>query len=571
VAKLKVVLKPEADVPAGEPPLGQTAVTWSLPIGPSGAHAVPWPADSTERSCQILGSADALIVPTDHGCAITEAKAGTTLVAQWTIPRVMLAGELGPQSRGLSSTPLQYDAFSPTLSRIDSHPTTTWAASVASSPSTSAWAPTGRVDVEVVGNGLSLRGDVRDRGRPTASSGEGSLKLSLPASSGGGDSAVPPHLGWWVTAVHGQPMLSDRDAMVDVVARTALAASLPEPGLPARLRLRSGESESVPELRRLVRSQVRTGQLPHQRSLQPRRLLHVRKSSYATEWEQALITARYLRQLRLDAVPMPVRVQGHSKHDPALPGGFDHAVVRLRLPEVDGDTWLDPACPVCDLGELRPELWGGQVLDTTLMTLPEAPGGQLIEAVQTAEDGAETVTFTFSGDAALSLRRWLLRWPTTERGAALAELLDGEVTDHKGLGQPGADVVVVVERSGLFDERPPQERFEIPDGEVLRLPWTGTRVRQLRIAPGAPEVMLAGAAEAKVDGAGLSWSRTVGIEADGSRVVHEELVIERGVVLRDDLLALRERMKPPAVVTLEPPAAAPPAEAPPPEDPPAAE
>jgi len=555
VAKVRYELKPEADIPPGEPPFGETAITWTVPIGPSGAHAIPWPADATERSCKVLGNADALIVPTDHGCAVTEAGDNTALQASWTIPRVMLAGELGPQSRGAPGKTGQHASFSPILTAFPSSaPTLFGPAHTGPLPTRAALEPTGRIDVEVVGKGVSFRGELRHTGHAESATGEGSLKLSVPAWDGGGDHAVPPHLGWWVTAVRGQPMLSDRDAVLQAVARTALAASLPEPGLPARLRLRSGAIESVPELRRLLRSQVRTGQLPDKRSLQPDRLVSVRKATYGTEWEQALILARYLRQLRLDAVPMPVRPRGHADTDPGAPSGYDHAVVLVRLAD-QPDLWLDPACPVCDLGELRPELWGGRVLDASLERLPDAPGGQLVESVDIAENGEETVTFRLTGDAALSLRQHLLRFPLEDRGTALGELLGGTVQRHSGLGEPGAEVEVVVARTGIYDERPPAERLQVPDGAVLRLPWTGTRTRQLRVAPGAPEVVLAGAGKAQVDGAGLSWSRTVGTEADGTRVAHEALHFSRGVVLRDDLLALKERMATAAApVVLEPPA-----------------
>ena len=85
----------------------------------------------------------------------------------------------------------------------------------------------------------------------------------------------------------------------------------------------------IPEIQSLVREQVRLGAVPGDRSLQARKLLDARKSTYASEWELALITARYLRQIRLDALPVPVRPPHLAPAEPGMPAGYVHAVVRV--------------------------------------------------------------------------------------------------------------------------------------------------------------------------------------------------------------------------------------------------
>lgn len=534
-ATVDIELRPEPSPPPGEPPFGETRTEWHIPIGPSGTHTIAWPAGATDRLCQAEWSPEALVIPTDHGCTISEAGEGARLVAAWTLPRLQLAGELGP---GRRSSP----GYSAWTGPADTGPL----------PHTGTVGGVGPIDVTVRGMGVSFRGQVRSAERTRAQTGESRLTFTVPGTITTDPHGIPPHAGWWVTAVHGQPLLANRVALVDAVDRTALAASVPEPGLPARIRMRSGDPDMIPEIQALVREQVRHGEMAGTRSLQPRRLTHARASTHATEWELALITARYLRQIRLDAVPIPVRPVHIGPSDPGMPAGFDHAVVRVRLatPTADGtDTlWLDPACAVCAPGELRPFLWGADTLSDVLPTLPDAPAGQRIERIEVTPDGNEHVTVTYSGTAALSLRLGLLDLPADTRLAALDQQHGGKISKHTGLGDQGAPIELHLDRPGVLDPPPPTDRIPLPAAEHIRIDWVGDRIREVRVSSTVAEVLLAPAGSVELDGTGLSWERTLGVEADGTRVALETLRYGEPIVSRASIEALRSRISaaPPA-------------------------
>ncbi len=523
-ASLRITLTPEASPPPGEPPVGQTTMAWRIPIGSSGAQAVAWPPDAAEPICQVEGAPEALVFPTDDGCVVREATEGAFLIAQWTLPRLQLAGEVGPDRRAVSE------------SRASAGP-----ADSGPLPAMGVLRDVGPIQVTMDAPGVTLRGQVLDSQRTPAIAGEGTLRFTVEGTQAAAAEGIAPRAGWWVTAVHGQPVLADRDAVVSAVARTALSASVPEPGLPARIRLRSGEETMIPDIQSLVREQMRAGLAPGQRSLQPRRLLDARKSTHGSEWELALVTARYLRQLRLDALPIPVRPPTMVPADPSMPAGFDFAVVRVRL--ADGsDLWLDPSCPVCAPGELRPFLWSGQTLSEAIEQLPAAPLGRKVETITISADGTETVDLLLEGTAALQMRLDLLQHPSTERIAALEGLLDGKLDSHTGLAGRGEPIQLVATRTGVLDPVPPKERFSVPDAAVVRLPWVGEHVRQYRVPADISGVLLAPADEAEVAGTGLRWSRTLGVEPDGTRVAHEVLQMDKPVVWRDSFIALRDRM-----------------------------
>ncbi len=535
-ASLVVQIEVDGPPPPHEPPRGTTRRTWTIPVGPSGAHAVVWPPDSVDRVCRVEGRADAQVFPTDAGCAVRHS-AGATLVAAWTVSGVRIAEDWGPADRG--AAPQEGRALGPVGTGWRGAP---------------GLGPVGPWTITIDAPGLGLQGEVRTGDvRDRAISGNGHLELSLPSWEGGGSDSVAPLAAFRVTSVHGQPVLSDRDALLDAVARAAVRASIPEPGLPARIRVQKADETVLPEVLALLRDQVRIGKTADQRSLQPRPLLDVRKSSYATEWELALVTARYLRQLRLEAIPVPVRLPTGGPSDAAMPAGFDHAVVWLQLPGVEA-LWLDPACPVCAVGELRPTLWGAEALSERWDRLPDAPPAALVETVSVSATGEERVETTVSGAAAVALRLFLLDFPTDGRKDALAQLLGGEVVSLADLGALGQPATVTVTRTGTFDPQRPEARWVIPDGAVLRLPWTGTLVREVRFAPEVPAVWVPPAADATVDGAGLAWSRVVGVDGAGVRFSREELQRTAPVVHRDDFLALRDRMKAGPAQVLDPPA-----------------
>ncbi len=540
-AHLTVTLQPEAAPPPGEAPLGSTKIAWRVPIGPTGGQAMAYPLDASQAVCQVEGAPEALVLPTTRGCVVREADADAYLIAEWTLPRLRLAGEVGPARRTF----------------VDGHPNAGGASS-GSIPWTGAMEAVGPIDVRLNGSGVSFRAQVLDPDRRAAIAGDGSLGFVVPGTAATGDDDITPVAGWWVTAIHGQPILSDRNALLEVVARTALSASVPEPGLPARIRLRSGEEEMIPEIQDLLRSQVRVGGRPGQRSLQARRLLDVRKATFGSEWELALMTARYLRQLRLDALPIPVRPAHIAPADPGMPAGFTHAVVRVRM--ADGaDLWIDPACAVCAPGELRPPLWGADALAEGIERIPEPPEGRRVETVVVQPDGNVQFAVEYSGTAALDLRLALLEAPTNRRIAYLEGQLAGTLSKHSGLTERGVPIRLEGTRQGVLDPPPPQDRLDVPTGEYTRVRWRGERIHEVRVPKGVSDVLLPPAMEAEVAGMELRWSRTLGVEGDGTRVAQDVFTLDEPVVSRDSLVALRERMltKPPVLLAV-PDASAPP-------------
>ena len=548
-ARLKITLQPEASPPPGEPPTGSTRVAWSVPVDHHGQRALAWPSGATQRICQVEGSSEALVEPTEWGCVVTEADPEARLYAAWTVPRLQLAGEVGPRSRA----PLQ--ASIPWHGHAHKGPPA----------SSGTRAEVGAISLEVEGVGVSFRGQVLSADRESARAGEGRLQLLVPGTTATDPDGLAPHAGWWVTAVHGQPLLADRAALVSAVARSAIQASVPEPGLPSRIRLRAGEVEMIPVIQDLVRDQIRPDTSRSTRSLQPRKLLQARRSTWGTEWEIALITARYLRQLKLDAVPVPVRPTGVVPADGGMPTGFDHAVVQVQIagdnPSVPETLWLDPACAVCAPGELRPFLWGADALAAPLSSLPSAPAGEQIEVVEVTAGGTETVEVQLRGTAALQLRLELLAIPASERVAALDARFRGHVTHHEGLADPGSPIRIQLTRTGVLTPEPPSSRIPSPSASHIRVPWIGPRVHELRLAADVHDVSLPPAGQVSVDGTGVSWKRTLRVEADGTRVARDVLTLARPVVSRDSLQALREQLPTRPAVLLDVPGDAPPAEA----------
>src|SRR6185436_12724463 len=117
---------------------------------------------------------------------------------------------------------------------------------------------------------------------------------------------------------------------------------------------------------------VRPGVLPGTNAVEPRKLVRVRRSGWASPWEMAVLLARYLRQTHVDAVPMMARSPRHGPADPLNPWSYgDGAVVRVR--EGERELWIDPSCLQCAVGEVDPDLWGASLLDESRTLLPAAP------------------------------------------------------------------------------------------------------------------------------------------------------------------------------------------------------
>jgi len=156
------------------------------------------------------------------------------------------------------------------------------------------------------------------------------------------------------------------------------------------------------------------------------------------------LLTRYLRQLKIDATPYPVRPKTKGDAEPGTPVGYTGAVVRVQVDDVE--QWIDPSCTVCAIGEVAPDLWGGQVLSVDLDRLPEAPAGS--HEVETDEDG-KRVRVVLSGPEAVAIRQWLASMPLDVRSTQLAERFGGpgaRLESLDGLTTQGAEIQLVIGR-----------------------------------------------------------------------------------------------------------------------------
>jgi len=153
---------------------------------------------------------------------------------------------------------------------------------------------------------------------------------------------------------------------VEVAAKLV---SIPEPGLGLRFKGRQLDDTLVRDILSLVQEQVQNGGRVGGHPLKARPLMDVRRSGWATPWEQALLLSRYLGQVKLNATAFPVRPTASGVAVTGAPEGYTHAVVHVEAGE--HSFWLDPSCRSCAAGEITPGLWGGQVFSTRRDRMPE--------------------------------------------------------------------------------------------------------------------------------------------------------------------------------------------------------
>jgi hypothetical protein len=338
----------------------------------------------------------------------------------------------------------------------------------------------------------------------------------------------------WRVARHGElSVLAGRADALEVVARRAVRASVPEPAARIATDRRaigqpSYEVQVVAGLLSYVRAQVHRGRLPGQRAIEPRRLLEARRSRWATPWESALLLARYLRQLRVAARPMPVRAPRSGAGDPWSPVAFDDGAV-VRVAMADAVVWLDPSCAVCAPGEIDPSLWGGRVLDEELTALPDSPGGTVTWRLELEGEGS----VRFTGTEATRLRQDLARVAIDARPAfLLARLGAAELGDVLGL-DPGSEIAIEIR--GVDPARSTALAFAevFPAGEPsVVTPWVGTHrlTARLGTAPASQPVV--------VEAAGARYERRV-VESAGEWVGLESLTFTGPVVPRTTMLAIQ--------------------------------
>ena len=397
-------------------------------------------------------------------------------------------------------------------------------------------APLGRarVSVGVEGGLASLVGGCE--GCTVQTTVEGSLVVEVDAlPSGAGTLTLPAALfSWRLAQVGAQEILPDFESLHSEVALYALIASMPEPALPVSFKNRRQAASALGDVLELARTLVRPGRLQGDSPLVPRKLLQVRRSGWGTPWELALLVTRYLRQLKLDALPVPLRPASEGTLVERVPSGFSEAVVWLRRAE--GDLFLDPSCLQCAPGELRPALWGAQSWEPALAAMPMPPEGAetRLGHLRLQADGslAGTLEVALRGPPALALREAVANLPPTERGPFVATTLGGtgaHLTAQEGVGGRGAPIKV-----GLTVEGARLSGLELV---LPTVPAAGTQLwsseqvhRSARIELEGVDggcAALAVAAKATAGGPGIDWSRSC-TEADGQVLIEEDLHLRAG-------------------------------------------
>ena len=224
------------------------------------------------------------------------------------------------------------------------------------------------------------------------------------------------------------------------VSDAAKMVSIPEPGLGLQYKGRVGGLEMVEEILALVREQVQNGQITDVHPLKPRPLMKVRKSGWATPWEQALLLTRYLGQLKIAAIAYPVRPSSSGQVLDGVPDGYVDAVVQAGTGE--DAIWIDPSCRVCAVDEIDPDLWEGQVFSPHRTALPKGDGGEVVSRMV---DGRLVVNIR--GDAAVRLRIWLMPLLPSQRGPFAAEMFAGPgatLEEHQGFPDLGEPIRLVI-------------------------------------------------------------------------------------------------------------------------------
>jgi hypothetical protein len=451
-----------------------------------GSHvAIPIPIGAIDIGCMAQAGIDEP-VQLARGCAYVATKeADVVLGAQWTLPRPAIGGDVTLREAGpIVSVSLDVKA------------------------------PSGAVAVLAAGEARVLG---------TQEHVQVHAKALAPATPEG---VTDPVVSWRVVRHGSTDVLADEDAALGVVDRRAVAVSFPEPALPVGVRDARPNEEVIAAVLEYVRGQVRPGVLPTTNAVEPRKLMRVRRSGWASPWEMALLLARYLRQTRVDAVPMMVRSPRHGPADPLNPWSYgDGGLVRVQ--HGGREIWIDPSCLQCAVGEIDPELWGGSLLDETRSVLPPAPPSSQERRYTFGSEGTGSLRATFTGASAVRLRSALADVRLQDRPAWLAARFGGATLSSIEGIELGAVLTIEVAGIRLVDTaqlRP--GRWSIQDaGEPrVRLPIEGT---ETAIVQG-----VAGGAAHHVERAGLVYDRIV--TADG---YEERITVGDPIVAREDALA----------------------------------
>jgi len=272
--------------------------------------------------------------------------------------------------------------------------------------------------------------------------------------------------GWWIEAWGEQPLITDRARVLASLNARFNRRSLPEPGLPMRLRNRLAGWELAAELPDVLRERAVVAPLPGGDPLWPRRLHKARGTGVVSPVEAALITRLYAMQAKLDATWVLTRAQGAPQGPELCAPTYTHMLVKLTY---QGETrWLDPACEACAPFQVRPELLGQPALGRGVDRTPEPVPGAFVLAV----DGTR-VGWHLEGPAALELRIWLRSLPVEGRAQALAERMAGPgatlqaVAGAKERGVPITASAIAADE----DAMPDPAQVLLPE----RITWPGPR------------------------------------------------------------------------------------------------
>jgi hypothetical protein len=242
--------------------------------------------------------------------------------------------------------------------------------------------------------------------------------------------------GWWrVTSWNGSPIYDEPARTVAILHARYRSVSLPEPGLPMRVRGRLDGWSLAGELAPTLRQRAFVAYTATD-PLWPRPLARARRSGIVSPLEAALTIRAYALQGRFEADWALVTPVLQAPPHPACPEGRPEALVRILL---NGEErWVDPACTACGPFEVRPELLGAPALGPWVVQTPEPPRGRLL--VQVA---GLAVDVTLEGPAALDLRRQVESLPQQVRAEAIAETFAGPgatLADISGFTQAGAPI-----------------------------------------------------------------------------------------------------------------------------------
>ena len=246
---------------------------------------------------------------------------------------------------------------------------------------------------------------------------------------------------WWLAAIHEKPILPSRQALERALENRFRALSIPQPGLPTKLRGRLLDWELIGELRPTLSERARPATWPAD-PLFPRKLIRARKSGALSEIEATLILWLYAMELAIDAQWLLVRPATSGPGYHTSPAGYDHGLVLVGH---EGESrLLDPGCLVCGPFEVRPFLEGASAIGNRLsQTGPPTPG------VWSTVIGGDGIRWELAGSAALNLRLWIDEIPDAHRRTALAHRMAGPLAtlvDVSGVGEAGAPISATAKR-----------------------------------------------------------------------------------------------------------------------------